>query len=148
MQKSNKCTMDEIRDSIDKIESMIIEEIILDEKKRAARTSQKTINESQKTSERRYPKHNGMKFCEYHKTSSHSNEECRQQRKKGTRENDRTKGYSICESIRKPKTIEMEITINKRKLSAIIDTGATYNFIPKDITEELEIEPERLQDRI
>ncbi|KAG0442189.1 hypothetical protein DMUE_0465 [Dictyocoela muelleri] len=68
--------------------------------------------------------------------------------KKEKKKNDKTKNYTICETINKPKTIEMYIVVNENKLSTIIDTAATYNFIAEHIAEKLKLETVRLKESI
>ncbi|KAG0435975.1 hypothetical protein DMUE_4448 [Dictyocoela muelleri] len=149
MQKVNKFTSDEIVETIDRIESMILEEILTAENiKNSSKSNKKDSLKHGKynlKSEKRFNK----KFCTYHKTSSHSDEECRhQKRKNGEYEDKKGKGYSICESIGVPKTIEMTVTINDTKIPGLIDTGASHNFMPRSIFEKLNLRSENIERHI
>lgn len=146
MQTMNKCTSGDIRETIDRIEAMILEEI-------TSTVNDKNLNkkyENSKSEQHKYKHAKNFKkrYCQYHKTSSHSNEECWHQNKQNTKEEDRKgKGYSICESIDAPKTIEMTLTTKNKKIQGLIDTGVTYNFIPEHVTDTLNLKVDNLEDQ-
>ncbi|KAG0428306.1 hypothetical protein DMUE_5837, partial [Dictyocoela muelleri] len=82
------------------------------------------------------------KFCRYHKTHTHNDEECRALYKKSKRnaEPDKKQNYAIHERIPKIKNIETDITVEGKNFSAIIDTGACDNFVSESLSEGLNIE--------
>ncbi|KAG0420233.1 hypothetical protein EQH57_0244 [Dictyocoela roeselum] len=132
MQKVNKFTSEEIVETIDRIESMILEEILTNENTRNSSKNNKNDSHRRDNYNLKSEKNFSKRFCNYHKTFSHSDEECRHQKKKnGDNEDRKGIGYSICESISASKTIEMTVTINNTKILGLIDTGASHNFIPR-----------------
>ncbi|KAG0420565.1 Transposon Tf2-6 polyprotein [Dictyocoela roeselum] len=148
MERMNKYLASEICETIEKIENMIIEEINTQASpnKRENNTYEKT---TQKRRERNH-KYARQKFCDYHKTSNHSNEECRHQKNSnaGTYKNDKSKGYAICESVSDPRTLEMKININNKEMDCLIDTGASFNFIPKHLLNDLTLDSEEIKREI
>ncbi|KAG0436253.1 hypothetical protein DMUE_4317 [Dictyocoela muelleri] len=148
MQKVGKNTLEEVHETIDKIESMIIEEIA------AHNTETKTNNKNSESFHQIRKDKNSVKgmrkFCDYHQSTSHSNEECRYQKKRNTekKSENKTKGYVICEPRIKARAIEMKMKIKDASLDCLIDTGASYNFIPVYLAEELNLETRQIEEEI
>ncbi|KAG0420459.1 hypothetical protein EQH57_0139 [Dictyocoela roeselum] len=72
------------------------------------------------------------KFCKYHNTNSHDTSECRALKKKTSANNNKSdkseKTYALNEPNCNPKTIEMPMVINGKKIDVLIDTGSKENY--------------------
>ncbi|KAG0435967.1 hypothetical protein DMUE_4451 [Dictyocoela muelleri] len=128
--------MSTIYETIEKVENMIIEEIYKrkqdnDSKRGFIKSKERPIHNSNQ-----YKRDKPRKFCDYHKSKSHSNEECRKQNIKNENTRNTPKGFAICEPKIKPKTVELKIKIANNSLNALMDTGATYNFISKNLSDK------------
>lgn len=78
------------------------------------------------------------KYCEYHKTKSHSNEECRQQRKDKQKKPRESKRYSTCEDRPTPKTIGVKSTFINKIMDFWLTQGVIY-FSPNHLLKEIEV---------
>ncbi|KAG0441354.1 Transposon Tf2-6 polyprotein [Dictyocoela muelleri] len=87
------------------------------------------------------------KYCNFHKTRSHSNEECRVNKKKSKNENNENnnKSYALREPINTPKIIEIPIKIDNKSFTSMVDTGSVENFIPEKIASEQKLEQKDLE---
>ncbi|KAG0420641.1 hypothetical protein EQH57_0066 [Dictyocoela roeselum] len=148
MQKVGKNKLEEVHETIDKIEGMIIEEISAH--KTEAKTKRTNSELPHRIRNNRMVEKRTKKFCDFHKSASHSNEECRSQRKINTekRSENKTKIYVICEPRIKARAIEMKMKIKDKTLDCLIDTGASYNFIPVYLAKELDLKTRKMEDEI
>ena len=89
------------------------------------------------------------KYCTYHKSKSHSTEECREHQKQSNKYNQhhnnrRNTNKSI---IKIPENDELcpniNLTINKHRLNAIIDTGSSKNYISSKTSNKLKLNPSK-----
>ncbi|KAG0436055.1 Retrovirus-related Pol polyprotein from transposon [Dictyocoela muelleri] len=88
-----------------------------------------------------YLKKNG-KYCRFHKSNSHSTEECRMNRGKSQKKSNE-KTFAIKEPMPEPATIEIPFSIHNIKFTALIDTGSVENYLPEHIARELKLEIRR-----
>ena len=97
-------------------------------------------------------------YCDYHNTSTHSNETCRAQMKPYNQKNSTrsfkhdknpshnqqsTKNFLLEDKAKGIKKIEIPCTINKMSTKAIIDTGSESNIITKCLAKRLQITAEK-----
>ncbi|KAG0439961.1 hypothetical protein DMUE_2084, partial [Dictyocoela muelleri] len=73
-----------------------------------------------------------IKYREYHKSYTHSNEECRAKHPKNNKQPN-NRSYAFKEPISTPKIIEFPIKINESIFTAMINTGSAENYIPEII---------------
>ncbi|KAG0420322.1 Transposon Tf2-9 polyprotein, partial [Dictyocoela roeselum] len=79
------------------------------------------------------------KYCELHKSNTHSNEECRA-RKHNDSSTEERKSYAVREPPVQPRVIEIPIRIKDTEIKAMIDTGSADNFISEKFADEHNIE--------
>ncbi|KAG0439235.1 hypothetical protein DMUE_2576 [Dictyocoela muelleri] len=79
--------------------------------------------------------HNNEEYCKLHKTSQHSNENCRLQ--KHDRHKNNTIKFSDKNNFHKLSNLTFETEINYKTVEILIDTGATRNFINKELFDKL-----------
>ena len=73
----------------------------------------------------------GKKFCKIHKWCKHTTEECRNSNK--------SNNLMMKESETIPKNIEINIKHHNHKINSIIDTGAVYSYINKNLARKLNL---------
>jgi hypothetical protein len=85
------------------------------------------------------------KFCEFHKSTGHSTEECRSRKtfnsKKFNNNEREGKSLALCEPKAKPKALETTCTINGHTLNTMIDTGSAFNYNKEEVTTKTGIQP-------
>ncbi|KAG0442342.1 hypothetical protein DMUE_0341 [Dictyocoela muelleri] len=89
------------------------------------------------------------KFCKYHNTNSHDLSECRAFKKnknyKANKNNEQTeKTYALNEPKCNPKTIEIPIEINEKKIDGLVDTGSVENYISESAVKVMDVKTNNL----
>ncbi|KAG0437866.1 Transposon Tf2-8 polyprotein [Dictyocoela muelleri] len=118
---------------------MLIEEIYKRKGNGNQRTEHKNRNQNKPSHQYSGSKYERLrKYCDIHKSKSHSNEECRKQKSgnKNDTEKVQPKGFAMCEQSIKPKIVEIQIKIADEFQNALVDTGATYNFISDELSKK------------
>lgn len=85
------------------------------------------------------------KYCKYHKTNYHSTEECNFLKNK--EKNKDSSAYSFSEILPKFKLPTINTQINNLTNRALIDTGATENFISKKLVNKLNLKTRKIKSR-
>ncbi|KAG0436561.1 hypothetical protein DMUE_4164 [Dictyocoela muelleri] len=100
------------------------------------------IQKKYNTGNNKYNSHNrSNKYCNFHNSSSHNDSECRAQRKPRNKGENGNKGktYALRELMKVPKTIEIPISINKYRHTALLDTGSVENYISDKLASKFNI---------
>ncbi|KAG0421956.1 hypothetical protein DMUE_6251, partial [Dictyocoela muelleri] len=111
-------------------------------------TPNKKIFKNDNRNNNKNDKYNSIKkkYCTFHRTNNHDNSECRaRQKRKGNHEMNNTKNFLMNEPKPQPKTIKIPLTVNDRRIEAIVDTGSNKNYITADITELMRLNPHTMK---
>ena len=94
---------------------------------------------------------NQTKWCTFHKTDRHSNEECRSQLKNRTKnqkesstEKDPSKTYALQEPMIRNHPCLLNVRLKDRDFQAVVDSGSMENFISDKIIKKLDIKTEEI----
>ncbi|KAG0438555.1 hypothetical protein DMUE_3019 [Dictyocoela muelleri] len=135
------------------LESLLIEKF----NKESQEIMASCFNSTYKTEERSFKKNNRKhhekesirssfrkqnKFCHYHKSRSHSDEECRRG-KNDIKDKANNKTFTIRMPPINPTIIEVPIGIQGFEYKALIDTGSVDNYIPEHVAEKMKLKAER-----
>lgn len=82
---------------------------------------------------------NTGKYCKYHKVNTHASEECRALKSKTS------SNYLFKENFPKFKLPIIKVKLGNVETSALIDTGASENFIAKHLIEKLKLDVEKME---
>ena len=126
----------DIFDRIQKVEEMIFEQL------NHLKFHYGNYNEQNHTDRRT----NDQKFCHYHMTRTHNSEECkalkRNKDQRKPKHND--KNNLIQETTHPVEPLNTTIYIRNKKVTAILDTGASGNYLSKNTAEKLGIPLKKL----
>ncbi|MGL5707545.1 MAG: reverse transcriptase domain-containing protein [Aeromonas sp.] len=88
-----------------------------------------------------------QKWCEHHKVKTHNTDECKAAKKEtsDSSKGDFHKTYAVREAIRKPYLLEIPVTVCEKVITAVVDTGASHNYITDGLVEKLNIERKNLE---
>ncbi|KAG0440916.1 hypothetical protein DMUE_1426 [Dictyocoela muelleri] len=78
------------------------------------------------------------KWCSFHGTKSHNTKDCNNNKEVNSYEY-KDKNFILKESFFQRKNLEVEASLNNKKITFTIDTGATKNYIRKEFANELGI---------
>ncbi|KAG0431176.1 Retrovirus-related Pol polyprotein from transposon gypsy [Dictyocoela muelleri] len=102
--------------------------------------------QARKSKSRENNKHERKKtYCHYHKVTTHDSKECRvlKSKKADTIYNssgeDKTKNYSIKETIVIPTALEIKGQIQKTDVNVVLDTGSALSYINEEISNKLKL---------
>ncbi|MGL4850979.1 MAG: pol polyprotein, partial [Clostridium sp.] len=104
--------------------------------------------DSKSLNQQRWP--DKTKYCKFHRSPFHNTNECRAAKKK----QESTSNLGILQppnqiiTNTKRTHISLPITINNQTYSFIVDTGATENFISKDLADKIKIKPHKIHQPI
>ncbi|KAG0440561.1 Retrovirus-related Pol polyprotein from transposon opus [Dictyocoela muelleri] len=91
-----------------------------------------TRNNRKYTIEKHRKQMSPKKFCDFYKSRSHYNEECRASKyKSDSSKEDRS--YAIREPTSSPKILEIPIKIQDKTIPSMIDTGSVKNYLPEHL---------------
>lgn len=84
------------------------------------------------------------KFCRYHITRTHSSEECKAlKRKEKDRPDKEEKTFMIQEASQQLKPLSIPISLHGNRYLALLDTGASGNFISQEIVKKFKTKGEK-----
>lgn len=87
-----------------------------------------------------------LKYCSYHKSSFHSNEECRrfnEQRgsRKESKRTEKDNNLSAVIYTQEEKVFDIVSIVNKQEIKTLLDSGATQSFIDQNLVDLLKLRP-------
>ena len=95
-------------------------------------------------SDQKRGRNNSRRFCSFHRTNSHSDEECRRNRRnyesRGNEEKSERRTFFLEEPQKMVKTLEIRIIIGSSEINAILDTGCFHSLIPSTIAKDEHLE--------
>ncbi|KAG0442752.1 Retrovirus-related Pol polyprotein from transposon [Dictyocoela muelleri] len=91
---------------------------------------------NQQSSIQKMKSSSNKKYCSFHKSNTHSDQECRMQKRKQTKNverNDTEKILALQEPKPIAKSILISIVFKNKSYSAMLDTGSEYNYVSEAV---------------
>jgi ribonuclease HI len=86
------------------------------------------------------PKLKITKWCTFHKSPHHSDEECQRRLPKSKEKTTKSNLHLIRENTSQLEEIRLEGQINNKPIETLLDTGARNNYMSKELAENLNLE--------